>query len=354
MVLRREARRLISKAVVATVSRQRFPAGLSFVLAVFVGITMIRSVSYTAIVLLEHPENNAVFFLAATLNCVVATWTVLMTFSLVHGVAGGTSMLFFRGTTLARRFRRAWSVRLTVVRFATLGLVCYLILVVVFARLWSHTPVTILLVLIALGLAAAVVVLSAARGVATRTRGGISGIEQTTVFATALTALSGPDFRVISGEVLPVFFGTTPVSGPMITLSPLLVPFLVLLHMLIARFVIPALPSLRSGTSRSVIVSLLFRRRTLWHWVEFALIAIVLSLLTTPLLSSFVVAVAGMLGWLVQYGRYSDTLGAPWVRHRRLTELGRQVSIGAGVSFALHFVTAFVAIEIVGVFSGPA
>lgn len=342
MAVSRSARSLMRKAVSATVSRERFSTGGSLVVAFAVGIIIIRCVSYPSLILVQYPNTSAFLYFATCTSSIAAAWATTMMFSMNRIQARSSASFCFHGMVSSKRIQRIWSLQIVVLRVGTIALLGYVLVLVIaeVARRPGHP--WLLLTMITATLATAIVTV-VAFGYLTRTiRNETVGLSDTAALVVAVIAIAGPEFRVVDGAIVPLFFGIQVGHDSFVPFAPLVAPLAIPLHVAARR--VPILePKLLSGlVSRFPLSSVYLRRRSTGHWLVFVLLSGILSLLLRPLVVATLLATVGTTGWIAQTGKYVSIMRSDWIRNGRLTLIGREIGYVAALSFVLYFLVAFV------------
>lgn len=342
MAVIRSARGLMRKAVSATVSRERFSTGGSLIVAFAVGIIVIRCVSYPALVLVQYRHSNAALYFATCASSIAAAWAASMMFSMNRIRARSSASLFFHGMVSSTRVQRIWSLQLVVLRAGSIGLLGYIVVLLIAEAIRPQGHPWILLSMVAATIVTAIATVGVF-GYVTRTiREETFGLSDTAALVVAVIAVAGPEFRIVDGTIVPLFFGIQISHDSLIPFTPLVAPFAIPLHIAARRVPIPEPKLLGSFLSRFPLVSVYLRRRSLGHWLAFMLVSGILSLLLRPLVIATLLATVGTSGWIAQSLKYVGIMRSDWIRNGRLTVIGREIGYVAVFSFMLYFLVAFI------------
>lgn len=342
MAVSRSVRSLMRKAVSATVSRERFSTGGSLVVAFAVGIIVIRCVSYPSLILVQYPHTNAFLYFATCASSIAAAWATTMMFSMNRIQARSSASFCFHGMVSSKRIQRIWSLQIVVLRVGTIALLGYVVVLLIAeaARPLGH-PWLLLTRIAATGATAIVTVV--AFGYLTRSlRDETLGLSDTAALVVAAIAMAGPEFRIVDGTIVPVFFGIQVGHDFLVPFAPLVAPLAIPLHVAARQVPIPE-PKLLSGLiSKFPLSSVYLRRRSTGHWLVFVLLSGTLSFLLRPFMVATLLATVGTTGWIAQAGKYVNFMRSDWIRNGRLTLIGREIGYVAALSFVLYFLVAFV------------
>ena len=342
MAVSRTSRRLMRKAVSATLSRERFSTGGSLVVAVAGAIIAIRCISYPALILAQYPDTSAVLYFATCASSIAAAWAATLAFSLDRLRARTSVQLFFQGSVSSRRIQRIWSLQVAVLRFGTIGFLGYVpALLIAEATRTPGFPWS-LLSMTAGAFVAAVGTLWAFDRLTRHTRTETSGLSDTVALVVVVLALAGPEFRIVDGTVVPLVFGAPIANGALGPVTPVVAALALPIHVLAARVPIPRPGSLSGLRSRFPLLSVYLRRRSLGHWLVFAILSAALSPLLRPLAVAALLSIVGTTGWITQSRRYLTSMRSYCIRNGRLTAIGREITNVAALSFALYFTVAIV------------
>lgn len=341
----RRAGRLIRAAVAAATARARFSETSGALLAFATGVSVLQWAAYSILLVTQYPGASKTLFLETVAAGAIALWTTILLLSLPAASRRNTPDRFFNGTLNRRKLMQRWRRALLLRRPITLIPLAFSFSFLIVGGIRQRAmPWELLLVVTAsVGIAAALLLVTLSR----RARRGAGA--EATVGAVLLLFLSGPNFSIAGGQVVPILAGIEIGAGDprILVLLPMAVPLLLSIEAAVAGSVAALLDRICGrGTPRPFLT--IFRHAFKFgYWLILAAVIAVLHSASGQVATLVGLAAAfGILLWVSVATARVRRIRQRW--QLPSPSLHRPIVATALLSATVHAALAFVVCAVVG------